>query len=342
MLRSSARPTLVEAQGGRPHPGRPLVERGADALDGCEHMVFAAPQRRQAALSQPALQLANITVTQGQVVDEVDGVGSVVAVDRSDVVAMHALQVVHEVFQPGQVGAHRRPVRVTPRRSAAQPCMHPGDPPRHRQRCHAPNSMGTVGHRSQGLCRLVLEVRCHDSDFTKARVRPPGPKDMRRRARGEFPVNGCRNPGPGGGPGRRVISLRTHGVGLLRLDGHPPSGAQRRNPEQIPTLLHEAYEITSSVTTRCRLAAALARSWVCGGDAVRAARFDDELGPAGPERHRSAKCAKTEANHGDPGLRHHDRSRECDEPTYCEGQEAEPDPGPNGHPRCHRDPGSMC
>ncbi len=47
-------------------------------------------------------------------------------------------------------------------------------------------------------------------------------------------------------------------------------------PGQIPALLHEAYEATTSVTTRCRLAAALARSWVYGGDALRAARFAED------------------------------------------------------------------
>lgn len=47
-------------------------------------------------------------------------------------------------------------------------------------------------------------------------------------------------------------------------------------PGQIPALLHEAYETTNSVTTRCRLAAALARSWVYGGDAMRASRFAEE------------------------------------------------------------------
>lgn len=47
-------------------------------------------------------------------------------------------------------------------------------------------------------------------------------------------------------------------------------------PGQIPALLHEAYVAADSVSTRCRLAAALARSWVYGGDAVRAARFADD------------------------------------------------------------------
>ena len=44
-------------------------------------------------------------------------------------------------------------------------------------------------------------------------------------------------------------------------------------PGQIPALLHEAYNSVDDVSTRCRLAAALARSWVYGGDAARAARF---------------------------------------------------------------------
>ena len=48
------------------------------------------------------------------------------------------------------------------------------------------------------------------------------------------------------------------------------------HPGQIPALLHEAYTQTDRVSTRCRLAAALARSWVYGGDAARAARFADD------------------------------------------------------------------
>src|SRR5438105_2721412 len=46
-------------------------------------------------------------------------------------------------------------------------------------------------------------------------------------------------------------------------------------PGQIPALLHEAYVIADAVATRSRLAAALARSWVYGGDAARAAGFAD-------------------------------------------------------------------
>ena len=48
------------------------------------------------------------------------------------------------------------------------------------------------------------------------------------------------------------------------------------HPGQIPALLHEAYNSVDEVSTRCRLAAALARSWVYGGDAARAARFADD------------------------------------------------------------------
>ena len=47
-------------------------------------------------------------------------------------------------------------------------------------------------------------------------------------------------------------------------------------PGQIPALLHEAYGATNSLSTRCRLAATLARSWVYGGDARRAARFAED------------------------------------------------------------------
>jgi hypothetical protein len=48
------------------------------------------------------------------------------------------------------------------------------------------------------------------------------------------------------------------------------------HPGQIPALLYEAYTRTESTSRRCHLAAALARSWVYGGDAARAARFADD------------------------------------------------------------------
>ena len=45
------------------------------------------------------------------------------------------------------------------------------------------------------------------------------------------------------------------------------------HPGQLPALLHEAYEAAELPAVRGRLAAALARSWVYGGDAARAVRF---------------------------------------------------------------------
>ena len=47
-------------------------------------------------------------------------------------------------------------------------------------------------------------------------------------------------------------------------------------PGQIPAMLHEAYGATTSLSTRCRLAAALARSWVYGGDALARRGFAEE------------------------------------------------------------------
>src|SRR5205085_202603 len=44
---------------------------------------------------------------------------------------------------------------------------------------------------------------------------------------------------------------------------------------QIPALIHEAYAAADSDEVRCRLAAALARAWVYGGDADRAPAFAD-------------------------------------------------------------------
>lgn len=48
------------------------------------------------------------------------------------------------------------------------------------------------------------------------------------------------------------------------------------HPGRLPALLHEAYVAASSPPARCRLAAALARSWALGGDALRAGRFARE------------------------------------------------------------------
>jgi hypothetical protein len=45
---------------------------------------------------------------------------------------------------------------------------------------------------------------------------------------------------------------------------------------QVPALLHEAYSAVEDPFTRCRLASALARSWVYGGNAGRAATFADQ------------------------------------------------------------------
>jgi len=45
------------------------------------------------------------------------------------------------------------------------------------------------------------------------------------------------------------------------------------HPGQVPALLHEAYSVAVEPAARCRLAAALARAWVYGGDAERAAVF---------------------------------------------------------------------
>ena len=47
-------------------------------------------------------------------------------------------------------------------------------------------------------------------------------------------------------------------------------------PGRLPAMLHEAYVAASAADSRARLAAALARSWVYGGDAARAIRFADE------------------------------------------------------------------
>jgi hypothetical protein len=48
------------------------------------------------------------------------------------------------------------------------------------------------------------------------------------------------------------------------------------HPGQLPALLHEAYQAAAGQSIESRLAAALARSWVYGGDTARAAQFAAE------------------------------------------------------------------
>jgi len=56
-----------------------------------------------------------------------------------------------------------------------------------------------------------------------------------------------------------------------------PSGQRfGTHPGQVPALVHEAYAAAAEPASRSRLAAALARAWVYGGDAERAVRFADE------------------------------------------------------------------
>src|SRR6185369_8472576 len=55
--------------------------------------------------------------------------------------------------------------------------------------------------------------------------------------------------------------------------GLPSTQRFGSHPGQLPALLHEAYAAAVTPSTRCRLAAALARAWVYGGDASRAGGF---------------------------------------------------------------------
>jgi hypothetical protein len=53
----------------------------------------------------------------------------------------------------------------------------------------------------------------------------------------------------------------------------PSSQRFGTHPGQVPALIHEAYAAAVSPVSRCRLAAALARAWVSGGDSRRAVAF---------------------------------------------------------------------
>lgn len=59
----------------------------------------------------------------------------------------------------------------------------------------------------------------------------------------------------------------------LNLPSRMPFGP---HPGQVPALIHEAYRVAATPVSRCRLAAALARTWVYGGDAQRAEAFAAE------------------------------------------------------------------
>jgi len=55
--------------------------------------------------------------------------------------------------------------------------------------------------------------------------------------------------------------------------GLPSTQRFGSHPGQLPALPHEAYAAAVAPSTRCRLAAALARAWVYGGDSGRAGGF---------------------------------------------------------------------
>jgi len=55
--------------------------------------------------------------------------------------------------------------------------------------------------------------------------------------------------------------------------GCRPLSGSAAHPGQLPALPHEAYAAAVAPSTRCRLAAALARAWVYGGDSGRAGGF---------------------------------------------------------------------
>ncbi|MEU6284567.1 hypothetical protein [Streptomyces sp. NPDC047028] len=56
----------------------------------------------------------------------------------------------------------------------------------------------------------------------------------------------------------------------------PSSQRFGTHPGQVPALIHEAYAAAATPVSRCRLAAALARAWVYGGDSRRAVGFARE------------------------------------------------------------------
>src|SRR4051794_7909888 len=84
-----------------------------------------------------------------------------------------------------------------------------------------------------------------------------------RRAAALNALQAARDSGDPGAMARAVLDL--------------PAGQQfGAHPGRIPALVHEAYAAASEPAIRCRLAAALARAWVYGGDPPRAVRFAGE------------------------------------------------------------------
>jgi hypothetical protein len=146
--------------------------------------------------------------------------------------------------------------------------------------------------------------------------------------------------GPVGGDGPTRAELIA-AFGEAQASGDPgrieraalalPSGQSfGTHPGQVPALVYQAYAAAATPASRSRLAAALARAWVYGGDAARATAFADEAvalasgtgGPAlmagaldaallarwgpdtFPDRLRlSAQLADTAAHLTEPGLR---------------------------------------
>lgn len=72
---------------------------------------------------------------------------------------------------------------------------------------------------------------------------------------------------------RRSGQTERLAAAALRLPATQAFGA---HPGQLPALLHDAYATAVEPAVRCRLAAALARAWVYGGEARRATRFATE------------------------------------------------------------------
>ena len=162
------------------------VERTPDALDRCQYVRFAPPQRRQAPLDQTTLQPANVAATQREVVDQVDGIAAVVGMYGRDVTGMRALQAVHTFFERCQIGADRRADDVTPRRIWMARRARGPDPDgsgRPLQRAGQP-----VAHHS-GLSNDIITDRGHDRHRNDVRARRVGPKGTRGAFEVEHHVN---------------------------------------------------------------------------------------------------------------------------------------------------------
>ena len=92
------RAARLEALDSGTEAGRRAIDRGADTLDGGQHVSLAPTQRGKTTGTQPTLQITYVALPEGQVVDQVDCVGLMDRGYRGDGVGMGAFPICRMSF----------------------------------------------------------------------------------------------------------------------------------------------------------------------------------------------------------------------------------------------------